>query len=50
MNQNSILESKVANYAEVMNELEEGIISNVELLQVREKECDDLKIERDNIL
>lgn len=45
-----VLEGKVANYDQVLKELEEGIISNVELLQVCEKERDELKNERDNVL
>lgn len=50
MDQNLVLESKVANYDEVMKDLEEGMFSNVELLEICEKERDNLKNERDNIL
>uniref|UniRef100_A0A803KZA4 RING-type E3 ubiquitin transferase n=1 Tax=Chenopodium quinoa TaxID=63459 RepID=A0A803KZA4_CHEQI len=50
MDQNLVLEGKVANYDQVLKELEEGFISNVELLQVCEKDRDDLKIERDSVL
>lgn len=50
MDQNLLLESKIANYDQVMKDLEEGMLSNVELLQICEKERDDLKNERDNVL
>ncbi|KNA19461.1 hypothetical protein SOVF_061320 [Spinacia oleracea] len=50
MDQNLVLESRVENYDQVLKELEEGIIYNVDMLQICEKERDDLKIERDNVL
>lgn len=50
MDHNLVLEGKVANYDKVVKELEEGIISNFELLQICEKQREDLKIERDNVI
>ncbi|KAK9757933.1 hypothetical protein RND81_01G195500 [Saponaria officinalis] len=50
MNQNRELEGKVANFDLVVKDLEGGIISNMELLQISEEERNALKIERDSVL
>ncbi|XP_074273004.1 U-box domain-containing protein 33-like [Silene latifolia] len=48
--QNLELEGKVANFDLVVKDLEDGLWSNMELLQISEEERDALKNERDSVL
>ncbi|KAJ9681459.1 hypothetical protein PVL29_020364 [Vitis rotundifolia] len=50
LNHKSLLENQIADSEQVVKELEEKIISAVELLQNYKKERDELQIERDNAL
>ncbi|KAJ0113486.1 hypothetical protein Patl1_00456 [Pistacia atlantica] len=50
LNQKSLLESQLAESDQMVKELEQKIISAVELLQNYKKERDELQIERDNAL
>lgn len=50
LNQKSLLESQIAESDQMVKELEQKIISAVELLQNYKKERDELQIERDNAL
>ncbi|KAL2892229.1 U-box domain-containing protein 33 [Bienertia sinuspersici] len=50
MDQNLILQNKISNYNLVTQQLEEGFVSNAELLQACENERDKLKIQLDHVL
>lgn len=50
LDQKSLLESQIAEVDQTVNELEQKIVSAVELLQNYKKEREELQIERDNAL